>query len=401
MSYSAQSPVEVALRTPVRWAGRGYRTGLNVLKLLWEGAEKSYFHRNHKPTDVVLFLTYRCTNQCKACTIWQRPVNQDEELTWEDWRPVFEKFKRGGIKSVELFGGDALLRKELLFQMIRFCSENGMATYLPTNSNGLTDETARQMVDAGLGTIYFSLDESDGIEGQVRGVKGHTEKVRASIQRIRDERGDRPSPVIEVITTVSGMNYRHLHELASFARDAGADAHEFRGITEFTTPVVDASSVNGTSPEPYFMPSDSHSHGFTPEQANELLEILKDLRRRRGEFAPMRISMMNMEGLTQEHLTTLEYPQHDCLFCTTQMNVTPYGDVIPCPYFNEYRLGNLLDEDIPDVWGSDRHREFTRRQQSDKIPMCSQCSIRPYHQNLPSAVRTIARRVTSFSFLSR
>ena len=100
-----------------------------ALASLWQGAKKSYHHRRMVPTDVILFLTYRCTSRCKACNIWQRPVNKSEELTWKEWKPIFEKFRRSGVQSVELFGGDALLRKPLLNEMIRFCSKHGIHTY--------------------------------------------------------------------------------------------------------------------------------------------------------------------------------------------------------------------------------------------------------------------------------
>lgn len=116
---------------------------------LKRGASKSYHSYTYTPTDAIIFLTYRCTSQCKACNIWQRPVNIDEELTWEQWLPILENLAKNNIKSIEMFGGDALLRKDLLLKMIKFCTDNGIGTYFPTNSSSLTEKTVQGLVEIG------------------------------------------------------------------------------------------------------------------------------------------------------------------------------------------------------------------------------------------------------------
>ena len=120
-----------------------------------KGIRNSYWAQNYTPAHAIVFVTYRCTSRCSACNIWKRPVDIDAELSWDDWHKVLDKLKGRGVRSIELFGGDALLRKDLLIKMVRFCSANGIKTFFPTNSSSLTDKTISDLIDAGLGTVYL------------------------------------------------------------------------------------------------------------------------------------------------------------------------------------------------------------------------------------------------------
>lgn len=365
---------------------------INALK---QGVRKSYWSYTYTPTDAIIFLTYRCTSQCAACNIWQREVKIEDELTWEQWEPILENLARNNIRSIELFGGDALLRKELLIQMIRFCSENNIYTYFPTNSSSLTEKTVTQLVNAGLGTVYLSLDEVPEIGESVRGIKRHYERVIKSIRLFKEIRGDNKRPSVSCITTVSSMNYRHLDALIDVAREAGADEYEIRGISEFTTDAVKASAVDGIVPEPYFMPTDDKSHAFTAIQARDLLDNLQGISKKKSTYQPMSVNMTNMEGLKSVDLTKLNYPHQKCLFATTQVVISPYGEILPCLYYNDYHLGNIRDRDLSEIWGNAKHRIFCVQQQKKQIPLCNHCSIKYYHKPFIPVLKDVARKVVN------
>jgi len=364
-----------------------------TLNRLKQAARNSYWSHTYTPTDAIIFLTYRCTSQCKACNIWQREVKIEDELTWEQWTPILENLAKNNIKSIELFGGDALLRKDVLVKMIRFCTENNIYTFFPTNSSSLTEKTVEDLVDAGLGTIYFSLDEVPDIGESIRGVKRHFERVTKSIQLLRNARGEAKRPRIVCITTVSSMNYHHLDTLADIAYETGADEYEIHGISEFTTKAVAASAVDGILPDPYFMPTDDKSHSFSDKQARELLVILQRIRKEKDKYQPMSVTMANLDGLKAENLTELFYPHQTCLFATTQVVISPYGNVLPCLYYKDYHLGNLKNHDLSDIWGSEKHKVFCKQQRKNQIPLCDHCSNKYYHKPFIPVAKDVTRDI--------
>ncbi len=363
-----------------------------AIRTLKRGVKKSYYSHTYTPTDAIIFLTYRCTSRCTACNIWMRPVKIEDELTWEQWQPILKNLVKNGIKNIEMFGGDALLRKELLLNMIQFCTDNGIGTFMPSNSSSLTKETVRRLVDAGLGTIYLSLDEVPAIGESIRGVKRHFDRVTKSIDSFIMARGNSSTPRISCITTVSKMNYRYLEQIIDISYKAGADEHMVRGISEFTNEAVNISDVDGILPSPYFMPTDDKSHVYNKEEAKEFLGIISRIWKNRRNLHPMHLDMTNIRGIVNvENLTKLTYPHQTCVFATTQVVISPYGNILPCLYYKNYHLGNILNQDLSDIWGNKKHRTLCCQQQRNKIPLCDHCSIKYYHKPFIPSVKEVAR----------
>ncbi len=364
----------------------------HAVGILKRGAKKSYYSYTYTPTDAIIFLTYRCTSRCTACNIWKRPVKIEEELTWEQWLPILENLKKNNVKNIEMFGGDALLRKELLLNMIQYCTDNGIGTFMPTNSSSLTKTTVQGLVDAGLGTVYLSLDEVPEIGESIRGVKRHFDRVTKSIELFKKARGNSSTPRISCITTVSRMNYKYLQQLVDVSHKTGADEHMIRSISEFTTDAVNMSGVNGILPSPYFMPTDNKSHAYSKEEAKEFLEITSRIWKNRRNLHHMGLDMTNIRGiLNVDNLTELTYPYQTCLFATTQVVISPYGNILPCLYYKNYHMGNITKQDLSEIWGNKNHRIFCKQQQQDKIPLCGHCSIKFYHKPFLPSVRDVAR----------
>ncbi|MCK4818166.1 radical SAM protein, partial [bacterium] len=138
---------------------------------IWQTAYREVMSHRVQGIDALIFLTYRCTSRCKTCNMWKRKTaNIKAELGWKQWKNILVDMKNYGVKSIEIFGGDALLRKDIIFEIIKFCTAHGIDTYFPTNSILMDEETAKKLVDAGLGTIYFSLDDIYKESDRIRGV---------------------------------------------------------------------------------------------------------------------------------------------------------------------------------------------------------------------------------------
>ncbi|WP_405219690.1 radical SAM protein [Lentisalinibacter sediminis] len=362
-------------------------------QLLKEGAGESLRSRSFQARDALVFLTYRCTSRCVGCNMWQRCEEPGDELSWDEWQPILADLADSGIRKVELFGGDALLRKELLIETVRFCRKHDIYTFFPTNSLGLTEKTARDLVEAGLNHVYLSLDELPEFDGAIRGIKRHSDKVLRAFEWLRAARGDGRFPRLDFITTVSASNWRSLPALLALSSERGADAHHLWAMSEFTKKAVSASPVNGVVPNPYFMSSDGTSHRLSRADAAELWQMLREIRANSDQYAPMDVKMETMEHLDPAALASLEFPRQKCVSCTNVVVLSPYGDVMPCPYYGNYALGNLRDVSLAQTWGNVAHRDFARLQQRHELPICDHCSLKFVHRPFSAVVRNEARRV--------
>ncbi len=340
--------------------------------------------------DVLLFLTYRCTSRCKTCNIWKRGAREDSELSWKEWKGVLGRLRDYGVKTVEIFGGDALLRKDVIFEMIRFCSDNGIKTYFPTNSILMDRETAQALVESGLDTIYFSLDAIDSENDRVRGVSGTFEKVKRGIEYLVDARKGGEHPKIIICSTLSNLNYESFEDIVGFLQDYPVDAVYPRLVTEFSRRNIDASVINSIGPDPYFVTSEERSHLFDGEQARRFLEIIERLKsdRKSGPY----INFQCIDFAPPAAFTHGEYGFRRCLVCTTLVTVTPRGDVTPCPFYPGYVLGNVGRRGLEEVWGNEGHREFIRLQRGNRIAICSNCVMPTFYPDLAGKLRYYLRR---------
>ncbi len=336
--------------------------------------------RQFRAIDSMIYLTYRCTSRCKTCNIWKRNAEEssETELGWDKWKIILDRLKAGGVRSLEIFGGDALLRKDIIYDVISYCRDSGIETFFPTNSLLLDKDAARRLVKSGLGTIYFSLDDVDVENDKIRGQTGAFNLVANAIENLCRERGAGTTPYIVICTTISNLNYNHFEKVVDFLRQFPVDALYPRVVCEFTNENIEKSVIDGIKPEPYFITTEDSSHLLTPEQVKIFMDSVK--RAKCGDpERPIYINSGAVEASGAEAFTAGIHPDRRCLIASTFVTVDPLGNVTPCPMYNKYTIGNLLENTLDEIWGNIRHRRFVKSQKAHEIAICKNCVMRGYY----------------------
>ena len=378
---------------------------LDFFKMWHHTFQRELNSRRIRAVNSIVFVTYRCTSRCSTCNIWQRVHKsfKDRELSPDAWTHVIEKLSRYGISTLELFGGDVLLRKDAVFPMIQQCTQLSMDTCLPTNSNLLNQETAQKLVSDGLGTIYFSVDGIDDLHDTIRGVNGTFTRVRQAILNIAAtrSRSRRNNPKIEVITTVSNMNIEQIENIVSELERFPLDSVSLQAMGEITEGDVERSTIEGISATPFFVSASGTTHLLSEEQAHFLKRTLKRLRQPKSTI-PFYLGLSHVEPLHVETFTQGIFPPFPCHICRTVVTLTPYGEVVPCPFFTDFVLGNLNDENSLDsIWGNEKHRRFLRKQRSGAFAVCRKCSMRHFYPGLRETFRQVFYPYLYAPFMNR
>jgi len=349
---------------------------VNFAKEMVAEAGREYHHLRVRALDSMGFLTYRCTSRCRTCTIWKREGEGRDELDLEQWRTVIARLADYGVRSFEVFGGDALLRKDVIFDLIRHCQAHGIETYFPTNANLCDRETVQQLIDAGLGTVYLSIDDVEEAHDEVRGVDGTFARVRQTLDDFCRLRGDGTRPKIIVCVTLSKMNFRNFPKLIEFLEGYPVNAVYPRPLGEFSGANIEASTIDGLVPEPYFAPSDGESHLMDRDELREMRAMIS---RVRNASPKIYINWRSYYSTTDETFLQGTYPHRHCHIATSFVTVNPNGDVVPCPFFRQYVLGNLAESPLQNLWGNEKHRRFLKLQQQGGLPICKNCNMRVYY----------------------
>lgn len=327
-----------------------------------------------RPTSSTLFLTYRCNSRCKTCTAWKRDHQKEikRELGLPEWMRIIDQLDEAGIKTTEIFGGNVLLRKDLLLDTLRYLKRKNFIIHLPTNQIGLDDETAEVVAEC-VDSVYISTDGVGEHQDAIRGQKGAFQRVDGAIAKLARLKKGSAWPRLVCNTTVSKFNIQELDHLVRYALSAGFDEIHFEYVGEFTQEHVDRSLIEGMRPTPYYLKQDE-SILVDRTSAEHLKETLKEIR---GKYknCGIAIQTLNIDILSRAHLVEGTIPHGKCYVERNEVTVDPAGNVVVCPFINNYTLGNLLREPLVKIWNNDSHRKFRAYQNGGRLEMCRHCIL--------------------------
>ncbi len=140
-----------------------------------------------KPSGVVIGLSDFCPNRCRFCYIWKRP-KYPEELSAREWKDLLSSLK-GWVDEpfrVSFTGGEPLAREDFV-ELVAFSHRLGFETYVTTSGSGLNPAKIRDLAEAGLNTITFSLESLDREKhDRLLGISGLFDTVVSAIDEIKE-----------------------------------------------------------------------------------------------------------------------------------------------------------------------------------------------------------------------
>lgn len=354
-------------RTPAIYA----KAGAHFLGQLIRREIRYYAKR---PIDTLFFLTYRCSSRCKTCTLWQR-TNRADEMTLEEWRRAVDMSAALGARNYELFGGDALLRPDILIPLTAYIkSKTGLTCDLPTNCNLMTQKIARDLVGAGIDNVWISLDGIGDDHNLIRGRDTTFDKADKTITWFLEAREGRKQPLIHINTTISNMNYGVFDKVLYYAEERGVDFNHLEYAGEFWDELLDQSVIDDIRPNPYFVRQDGKSILVDEEQART---IKSRIARMKQDVRHMKISLQceNMDKLTVGQMVTGMCDNRRCYITRSKITIDPYGNVLGCAFFDNWILGNIRNHSLEEVWNNDRHKRFMKHFARGDIKMCDYCIL--------------------------
>jgi len=344
-----------------------------------------------KPNTSTLYLTYRCDSKCKTCNRWQRP--QDEEISKEldlvGWLSIIKKLSDAGIKSTEIFGGNVLLRKDVLIPVLKCLYDNGITVHLPTNQIGLDDDVAEALVKY-VHKVYISTDGLGNQQDEIRGIAGASNLSEESIGkllRFKRINNNNNNLIIVCNCTVSKFNLGLMHEIVQYAVDNCFDEIHFEYAGEFDRDDVEKSKIMGVIPEPSYIRQES-SILVDIKGAEIIKNNLVDIKKK-FKSCDMIISSINIDTLTVENLSKGTIPNQKCYVERNEVTIDPYGNLVACPFIDNFTMGNFLQSPFKEIWNNGRHRSFRKMQNSGALPMCKQCILGV--QRNPGFIKSLQR----------
>ncbi|MBK8716348.1 MAG: radical SAM protein [Deltaproteobacteria bacterium] len=132
------------------------------------------------PKLAVWEFTLACDQKCVACGPRAGRARPDE-LTTDEALKLVEELAQLGVGEVDLIGGEAYLRADVLL-VIRAIRQAGMKASMVTGGLNLTRARADALVEAGLQFVSVSIDGLEASHDALRGTPGGWRRAFAALR---------------------------------------------------------------------------------------------------------------------------------------------------------------------------------------------------------------------------
>lgn len=297
------------------------------------GKYKRHAVAHNKLIQVQFDLTYQCNCRCFFCYEGNHHVNTRELLSTNELFDTLSRVKDMGCLFLAFSGGDPFLRADLI-DLIEFSKKKGFIIAIVTNLQMPDDEMLRSFIASKVyrTTISFHALDPD-LYCDIFHVN-HSLYSRAlhNINRLIDE-----GLSAGISAVISNKNYHQMDLIKKYFMAKGLKSKDI-------------------------------SFNLLVQGKNNILDkrISDDM-----------IAYMRNHPDLEENILPSSEGLGLCSAGRTSCTITPYGDVLPCTFFNS-SAGNIRDSSIEEIWENSHLLRMLRDISSEHFNQCNSCENNRY-----------------------
>lgn len=319
------------------------------------------------PLRVAFELTYRCNLECAMCFQMQSK-EQGGELELADWLRLADQIPRYAL--INITGGEPFVKKGAM-QIVERVLERHMATIL-TNAVLLDESRIRSLVDRKLLLLGVSIDGIGAVHDRFRGKAGTFDQVVRNLTIFRDYKRQTGNtrPMLDIKAVMTAETALGIEDLYDFACEYEAD-YLTLSMPKLNEIQFHANLVESLDdPQVRTLPT---SRRYLDASELELrIDRLKQRSRTRKtqiRTYPNLTPRNGVEAFFEDSPLPTRYQA--CYEPWSGIQIAPNGDVYPCL---AYKVGNVRDEALSEIWNGADAREFRRRLRAERLfPGCAGC----------------------------
>ncbi len=281
--------------------------------------------RLKSPLYAQLELTENCNNFCNYCyNPWRKDRRpSDENYSVAHFQKVIKELIENEVFQLTITGGEPMLRKDMLFEVITYAVSGDIEVSLNSNLTLIDTDTAKRLRSVGVKSVLGSLVSHDReTHNRISGSDSYDKTIRG-IEAIVNE-----GLPLGINMVVSKQNLTHIYETARLC--------ESLGINHFF-----ATKLN-PSPSKLEQVDLSLSLEETKVSLDALLQAKRDFGMKVDVLEPL----PHCAFLDQKYLDLLN---RTCTAGITWVAISPNGSVRSCTHI-ETDYGNVIREGLPIIW---------------------------------------------------
>jgi radical SAM protein with 4Fe4S-binding SPASM domain len=321
-----------------------------------------------------LELTYRCNLHCGFCFLAaSRLLNK--RIKEMDTAQILDFI--GSLEERPEFyitGGEPFLRKDCV-KIVRKIKEKGLACGINTNGMLLDKKKIKELANAGLNYIIFSLHGLEKTQGEITGSQIN---FRQTIRNMAEFIAKKQNTEVIMTSTLHAINAGEIQKLYFLGKKIGVD----RVIFEHLQFLRKEELLKHRKAWRKYFPCQSPviTPVYSQHPQVDVITLMKDIAltskicdgQSHFEVRP-RFSADRLCSWYQDTLA----PRGDCSLPWRTMVIGPDGQVRACQLY-EKKLGNITRTDYRDIWQGKEMNAFRNAlsEQGGVFPGCVRCCQR-------------------------
>ncbi len=296
-------------------------------------------YTKHSIPIIVWNMTYACNLKCKHCYI-DAGKRKENELTKEEAYKLLNDLREIGTEVILFSGGEPLLREDF-FDIAKRAKEMGMRTVLSTNGTLIDDNIARRLKHIGIDYVGISLDGLEETNDEFRGVKGAFNLALKGIRNCLKYKLN-----VGIRFTITKLNYKDLNDLIETAIKEGVPRFCIYHLV-YSGRGMDISNLDLSVDEKRWLIDFLIKKSFELKSRNLNLEILTVDNHADGVYI---YKYLRSKGLKDSNVVLNMLKNHGgCSAGSKILCISPEGNVYPCQFWQDLKLGNIREERLSDI----------------------------------------------------
>lgn len=294
-------------------------------------SENKYTNVLRAPHHVALDITNKCNLRCLHCynSSGENEV-MNNELTSHELLIFMKEMVSMSLYSMCFCGGETLLRSKEILRCLPILRDGKVAASLVTNGLLLTKSLLRDLEDAGLKSIQFSLDGIGLSHDRLRGYTGAFNIVR------------------EAIATV--LNHSSLHLAIAFT-PTSFNTDQFSDVLMLLDEIFEKSDRSKNQPgdfielrvQPLMVLGRARKNTFIRPDYSQYRILIHTIQE--DDFLRKHPNVRPQWGDPIDHLIRFS----DKRYLLDQITVHANGDIVVSPYI-PLVVGNIRNHPLEDYW---------------------------------------------------
>jgi MoaA/NifB/PqqE/SkfB family radical SAM enzyme len=306
---------------------------------------------NIRPTIATVYLTKFCNSRCTMCDFWKNE-HDPKELTSEQWGVVFSRLKAFGVDFVGVNASGEMFTRKDVFEILGHLKSLGLGFGVNSNGTLFTPNKAAKLAALEPRAVTIGLDGvGDPAYLATRGLKRGFTKISTHLDNLQQAGISN----IGIGTVLMPSSIDQWVPLAELALEKGLSGVRYTAYHEayFSAPGevhFPAAGCNTTM------------LGRIEAEIGKLIE----LKRATGI---VKNSETYLRHVVDYYRDPSDYFPVPCLQGSSRIEIDIYGNVNLCSFVID-PLGNLLSQEMEEIWQSEQHRRARQDAFQGNCPKC-------------------------------